>query len=104
MEERHPILLHCCCAPCSAAILEWMLANGWQPTLYYFNPNIFPEEEYLIRKNECTKYAAKLGIAIIDEAQFYEMIEMPGQAGHDGEGKNVMADPIGHLNDEPTLF
>lgn len=60
------ILLHCCCAPCSAAILEWMLQNGWQPTLFYFNPNIYPEEEYLIRKNECTRYAAKLGIEIID--------------------------------------
>ena len=66
MEEKKNILLHCCCAPCSAAILEWMLANGWKPTLYYFNPNIYPEEEYLIRKNECTKYAAKLGIDIID--------------------------------------
>lgn len=60
------LLLHCCCAPCSAAILEWMLQNDWQPTLFYFNPNIFPEEEYLIRKNECTKYAQKLGIEIID--------------------------------------
>ena len=60
------ILLHCCCAPCSAAILEWMLHNDWQPTLFYFNPNIYPEEEYLTRKNECTKYAAKLGIEIID--------------------------------------
>ena len=66
MEERKKILLHCCCAPCSAAILEWMLQNGWQPTLYYFNPNIFPQEEYEIRKNECTRYAQKLGIEIID--------------------------------------
>ncbi len=60
------ILLHCCCAPCSAAILEWMLQNDWQPTLFYFNPNIFPEEEYLIRKRECTRYAAKLGVPFID--------------------------------------
>ena len=60
------ILLHCCCAPCSAAILEWMLQNGWSPTLFYFNPNIYPEQEYLIRKNECTKYATKLGVPIID--------------------------------------
>ena len=60
------ILLHCCCAPCSAAILEWMLQNGWGPTLFYFNPNIYPEQEYLIRKNECTKYATKLGVPIID--------------------------------------
>ena len=45
------ILLHSCCAPCSGAILEWMMANGYEPTVYYYNPNIFPEKEYLIRKN-----------------------------------------------------
>lgn len=60
------MLLHCCCAPCSSAIIEWMLAHDVRPTLYYFNPNIFPEEEYLIRKNECTRYAASLDLDIID--------------------------------------
>ena len=60
------ILLHSCCAPCSGAILEWMMANGYEPTVYYYNPNIFPEKEYLIRKNEITEYAKKLGVPIID--------------------------------------
>ena len=46
------VLLHSCCAPCSAAIVEWMLAQDIRPTLYYFNPNIFPQEEYEIRKSE----------------------------------------------------
>ena len=63
------VLLHCCCAPCSSAILEWMLANDVRPTLFYCNPNIFPEEEYLIRKNEITRYAEKLGITIFDEEE-----------------------------------
>ena len=45
------VLLHSCCAPCSAAIVEWMLAQDIRPTLYYFNPNIFPQEEYEIRKS-----------------------------------------------------
>ena len=50
------VLLHSCCAPCSAAIVEWMLAQDIRPTLYYFNPNIFPQEEYEIRKQSlCTK-------------------------------------------------
>lgn len=62
-----PVLLHSCCAPCSAAILEWMLANDYAPTIYYYNPNIYPEEEYLIRKNEITRYAQQLGIPIIDD-------------------------------------
>lgn len=61
------VLLHCCCAPCSSAILEWMLNNGVTPVLYYCNPNIFPEEEYYIRKNELTRYAEKLGVRVIDD-------------------------------------
>lgn len=61
------VLLHCCCAPCSSAIIEWMLAHEVRPTLYYCNPNIYPVEEYLIRKNECTRYATSLGLEIIDD-------------------------------------
>ncbi|MDR1274611.1 MAG: epoxyqueuosine reductase QueH, partial [Odoribacteraceae bacterium] len=32
------LLLHACCAPCSAAVIEWLLGNGIRPTLFYFNP------------------------------------------------------------------
>lgn len=60
-------MLHSCCAPCSSAIIEWMMANDVRPVIYYSNPNIYPEDEYLIRKNEITRYAQKLGIEIIDE-------------------------------------
>ena len=38
------VLLHSCCAPCSAAILEWMGQNSYEPTILFYNPNIFPEE------------------------------------------------------------
>ena len=69
---KNEVLLHCCCAPCSSAIIEWMLAHDVRPTLYYFNPNIFPEEEYRIRKNECTRYAASLGLDIIDDDYDHE--------------------------------
>lgn len=66
------ILLHSCCAPCSSAILEWMLANDVCPTIFYCNPNIYPEQEYLIRKNEITRYAQQLGIDIIDDDYNHE--------------------------------
>lgn len=69
---ENEVLLHCCCAPCSSAIIEWMLAHDVRPTLYYFNPNIFPEEEYLIRKNECTRFAASLDLDIIDDDYDHE--------------------------------
>lgn len=60
------VLLHTCCAPCSAAIIEWFLENGIRPVLYYYNPNIFPQTEYEIRKAECSRYAQSLGLEIID--------------------------------------
>ncbi len=60
------MLLHSCCAPCSAAILEWMGQNGYEPTILFYNPNIFPEEEYLRRKNEIVRYAHEIGVAIVD--------------------------------------
>ncbi len=66
------VLLHCCCAPCSSAILEWMLNHDVQPVLFYCNPNIYPVEEYQIRKNEITKYAASLGVEIIDDDYDHE--------------------------------
>ncbi len=60
------VLLHTCCAPCSSAIVECLLRSGITPVIYYCNPNIFPEEEYLIRKRECSRYAASLGLEIVD--------------------------------------
>ena len=60
------VLLHACCAPCSSAIVEWMLNNGIHPTIYYYNPNIYPLEEYEIRKNESKRHAESLGIQWFD--------------------------------------
>ena len=60
------VLLHACCAPCSSAIVEWMLNNGVQPTIFYFNPNIYPREEYEIRKEESKRHATSLGIQWVD--------------------------------------
>ena len=60
------VLLHACCAPCSSAIVEWMLAHDVRPTIFYYNPNIFPLEEYEIRKNESKRHAESLGVRWID--------------------------------------
>jgi len=64
--EETNILLHTCCAPCSSAIIECMIENGLRPLIFYYNPNIYPEKEYVIRKNECTRYAQSLGLTIVD--------------------------------------
>ena len=65
MGERM-VLLHTCCEPCSSAIVEAMMQNGITPVIYYCNPNIYPLEEYEIRKEECTRYAKALGLEIVD--------------------------------------
>ena len=60
------VLLHACCAPCSSAIVEWLLAHGVEPVIYYYNPNIYPFEEYEKRKNESKRHAESLGIKWIE--------------------------------------
>ena len=66
------VLLHACCAPCSSAIVEWLLAHEIRPTIYYYNPNIFPREEYEIRKNESKRHAEQLGLTWIDADYHHE--------------------------------
>ena len=65
-EGLESVLLHACCAPCSSAIVEWLLAHDITPTIFYFNPNIYPIEEYEIRKQESKRHAESLGIKWID--------------------------------------
>jgi len=60
------VLLHSCCAPCSAAIIECLLDADIFPVLFYFNPNIYPQAEYEIRKAELTRYALMQGVEVID--------------------------------------
>ena len=60
------VLLHACCAPCSSAIVEWLCAHEIEPIIFYFNPNIYPQEEYEIRKAESKRHAESLGIRWID--------------------------------------
>ena len=65
-EGAHEVLLHACCAPCSSAIVEWLMQHDVRPTIFYYNPNIWPREEYEIRKEESKRHAESLGIRWID--------------------------------------
>ncbi len=65
-EEGGKVLLHACCAPCSSAIVEWLTQHHIYPIIFYYNPNIWPREEYEIRKNESKRHAESLGLTWID--------------------------------------
>ena len=63
-EDR--IFLHSCCAPCAAEIMDALAASHIETTLFFYNPNIHPRDEYEIRKQENIRYAEKLGMDFID--------------------------------------
>ena len=59
MKTKQKILLHSCCAPCSTAVIE-RLKDEFEIVIFYYNPNIYPEQEYLKRKAEEIKYIKHL--------------------------------------------
>ncbi|MBE5741013.1 MAG: epoxyqueuosine reductase QueH [Clostridiales bacterium] len=52
--DKPRLLLHCCCAPCSSAVIERLIEH-FDITFFYYNPNIYPQEEYETRKKEFDK-------------------------------------------------
>ncbi len=61
-----PVLMHTCCAPCCGELIEALLFSKIPFTLFFYNPNIHPTEEYILRKDENQRFADKLGIPWID--------------------------------------
>ena len=60
------LLLHSCCAPCAGEIMEAVAASEIKTTVYFYNPNIHPLQEYELRKEENKRYCQKLGFTFID--------------------------------------
>lgn len=60
--EKPKLLLHACCAPCSSYVIE-CLARHFQITIYYYNPNIHPQEEYERRLHELEKFLPSFPLA-----------------------------------------
>lgn len=64
--DEQKVLMHSCCAPCAAEVMEAVHHSGIEQTIYFYNPNIHPIEEYEIRKDENKRFCDKLGIEFID--------------------------------------
>ena len=63
--QRPTLLLHSCCGPCSSAVIE-RLNEHFQVTVFYYNPNIEPEEEYLHRLSEQKRLLDILQIPLME--------------------------------------
>ncbi len=60
------LLLHSCCGPCSSGVLDQLTAN-YDVTVYFYNPNIYPEEEYLKRAKAQSDFLTQMGISCVIE-------------------------------------
>lgn len=76
--QRPRLLLHACCGPCSSAVLE-QLSQYFEITILYYNPNIWPAEEYHRREEELERFVAQahpLGVTVVedryDPQKFYD--------------------------------
>ncbi len=65
LTDRPKLLLHSCCAPCSSSVLQ-RIKEYFDVTVLYYNPNIYPEEEYFKRKQEQIKLLNILNIKLMD--------------------------------------
>lgn len=63
-EDR--LLLHSCCAPCAGEVMEAVQASGIDFTVYFYNPNIHPRQEYEMRKDENIRFCEKMGVPFVD--------------------------------------
>ena len=84
--ERPKLALHACCAPCSSAVLE-RLNEAFEIVVYYYNPNIAPEEEFRRRSAELRRLVAEMPLrdartaeGPYDAERFYEAVR-----GHEGD-------------------
>ena len=65
-DNKSKLLLHSCCAPCSGDIMKRLLDSNINYTVFFYNPNIHPHEEYMLRKEENMSFAKKYKIPFID--------------------------------------
>lgn len=79
LEKKPSLLLHVCCGPCSSYVLEY-LSNYFEITILFYNPNIYPKEEYIRRKEEMEEFVSKAYpntkyiIMYYNEKEFYDAV------------------------------
>lgn len=73
IQGKPSLVLHVCCAPCSSAVIP-RLEQFFDITYFYFNPNIYPEQEYLKRKQQFTKLNVDLVDVEYNHNQFLQAV------------------------------
>ena len=79
LSSKPKLLLHSCCGPCSSACIERLL-NFFDITIFYYNPNIYPKQEFekrLFNQNKVIKFFNKVKIVspTYDEQEYLQKIK-----------------------------
>lgn len=81
------LVLHCCCAPCSTAVIECLLQCGLTPLVFFYNPNIYPHEEYETRRLELWHLCKLLNLECVNGDYEQERWQREVAAGLELEGE-----------------
>ena len=90
LSKKPKLLLHACCAPCSSYVIEY-LSKYFYITIYYYNPNIYPEKEYIRRLSELKVFMPKFNSSIniiegtYDTSDYYDQIKGLENSGEKSE-------------------
>ena len=73
------LLLHACCGPCASSVLEYLTPH-FDVTVYYYNPNILPKDEFIKRKNVLKEVVShfdgvKLVVPSQDEQEYISYVK-----------------------------
>ncbi len=69
--KKPSLLLHACCGPCSSYVIEY-LASFFDITIFYYNPNIYPSEEYFRRLDELKNFLPRFPAAVDNNIKIVE--------------------------------
>ena len=64
MQDKKRLLLHTCCAPCAPHVIE-LLQEEFEVSAFFYNPNIYPYQEYQRRLEEITQFCKKVEVELI---------------------------------------
>lgn len=68
--SKMKVLMHTCCAPCSVYCIDALRAEGVEPVLFWYNPNIHPFIEYKTRRDCLKDYAAMVGVELVVNEEY----------------------------------
>lgn len=101
------LLLHSCCAPCSSYVLE-LLSNYFKITIIYYNPNIYPKDEYGKRFKEVKKLLnevkGKYPISLLEVEYESELFEEISQGLETEPEGGIRCHKCYHMRMNKTAF